>query len=71
MSANVFKSVQLLTDNYDILNNPKVKEKYPVLYNAIANQTPDRNSYYNFTQEEYEQWCTYREDQTIGYVRKK
>lgn len=71
MSKQVFKSVQLLTDNYDILNNPKVQEKYPVLYNAVAKQTSTRESYYDFTKEEYEAWCEYREDQTIGYVRKK
>ncbi|MBO5425286.1 MAG: hypothetical protein J6A25_07215 [Lachnospiraceae bacterium] len=71
MSAKVFKSVQLLVDNYDIENNPKVREKYPMLYNAVINQTPDKNSYYDFTQEEYEQWCEYREDQSLGYMRKK
>ena len=51
MSKQVFKSVQLLTDNYDILNNPKVQEKYPILYNAVANQTSNRESYYDFTKE--------------------
>lgn len=27
--------VQMVNDNYDVIHNPKVKEKYPTLYTIV------------------------------------
>ena len=28
--------VQMVNDNYDVIHNPKVKEKYPTLYKEVV-----------------------------------
>lgn len=62
-------SVQMITDNYDILHNKKVKEKYPILYGEVLKH--DRissSSWYDLSYSAYKEYLKYRDDKDIGYV---
>lgn len=60
------KQVQLVYDNYDILHNPKVKEKYPKLYEEVINNDRISNSSWcDLTEEAYKEYLLYSEDMEI------
>lgn len=59
---------QIVRDNYDILNNPKVKEKYPTLYKEVLEHDKvSTSSWYDFTPIAYEEFQKYSLDNSIGY----
>ena len=61
--------VQMVNDNYDIIHNPKVKEKYPELYQeVIEHDKISSSSWYNLTDEAYKEYQEYAQDESIGYV---
>ena len=63
-------SVQMITDNYDILHNKKVREKYPILYaEVLKHDKISSSSWYDFSYSAYEEYLKYRDDKDIGYVR--
>ena len=62
--------IQMVNDNYDVIHNPKVKEKYPTLYKEVVEQ--DRfitSSWYDFSDTAYLEYQQYVIDDSIGYVR--
>ena len=62
-------SVQMAIDNYDVLHNPKVREKYPILYTEVFRHDRISNSsWYNFSYSAYEEYLKYIDDKDIGYV---
>ena len=62
-------SVQMISDNYDVKHNPKVKEKYPHLYEEVVfHDLISNGSWYNLTEEAYREYQDYRVDKEIGYV---
>ena len=70
MSASANETVmycqQIVRDNYDILNNPKVKERYPNLYKEVLEHDKvSTSSWYDFTSTAYEEYQAYRLDVTI------
>ena len=63
------KSVQMVSDNYDIKQNPKVRERYPQLYEeVIKHDRLSSSSWYNLSETAYKEYLSYREDEEIGYV---
>lgn len=61
-------SVQITYDNYDILHNPLVKEKYPILYDEIYKHDKIcHSSWYTLSTEAYKEFHEYKEDETINY----
>ena len=65
-----YKSVQMVHDNYDIKHNPKVREKYPLLYTEVLEHDKDSNSsWYNLSMKAYWEWLEYVDDKEIGYVK--
>lgn len=56
-----FNRVQMINDNYDIINDLTVKEKYPTLFREVREH--DRittSSWYSLSDkayEEYQGWC--------------
>ena len=62
--------VQMVSDNYDIKVNPVVAEKYPLLHAAVCRH--DRicsSSWYDLSDDEYQEYLSYRKDNTIPYMR--
>lgn len=60
--------VQMVNDNYDIIHNPKVKEKYPTLYQeVIEHDKVSMSSWYDLTDKAYEEYLLYSDDKEIGY----
>ena len=63
-------SVQMRTDNYDIKHNPKVKEKYPLLYiEVVKHDEVSFSSWYELSDKAYWEYLKYMDDHDIGYVR--
>ena len=63
-------SVQMVKDNYDIKHNPKVKEKYPLLYEEVVRHDEESfSSWYNLSNKAYWEYLEYMDDRDIGYVR--
>ena len=63
------KSIQIRKDNFDIKNNPKVKDKYPELYAQIMRHDKDSfSSWYELTDDAYEEYMDYLQDYDIGYI---
>ena len=63
-------SVQIVRDNYDILNNEAVKKKYPNLYKDVKEHDSEGwSSWYDLTEKAYEEYNKYLKDKDIGYVR--
>ena len=64
-----YKSVQMVHDNYDIKHNPKVREKYPLLYaEVLEHDKLVSSSWYNLSMKAYWEWLEYVDDKEIGYV---
>lgn len=63
-------SVQMVNDNYDIIHNPKVKEKYSLLYKeVISHDKVSMSSWYDLSDKAYEEYCQYINDNSIGYLK--
>lgn len=63
------QSVQMVNDNYDVKHNPKVKELYPTLYEeVVAHDRISVSSWYDLSDEAFEEYQAYRENKDIGYV---
>ena len=64
----IYTEVQIAVDNYDILHNPKVEKKYPLLYAAVSEHDKHYvSSWYALTWEEFQEFEAYRYDTSIGY----
>ena len=51
----IYTEVQIAVDNYDILHNPKVEKKYPLLYAAVSEHDKHYvSSWYALTWEEFQ-----------------
>lgn len=61
--------VQMLNDNYDVIHNPKVKEKYPTLYKeVIEHDRVSTSSWYKLSDAAYKEYQEYINDKSIGYI---
>ena len=61
--------IQMVNDNYDIIHNPKVKEKYPTLYQeVIEHDKVSKSSWYDLSEGAYLEHQVYIHDEEIGYV---
>ena len=61
-------SVQIVNDNYDIIHNPKVKQKYLLLYKeVISHDKVSMSSWYDLSDKAYKEYCQYINDNDIGY----
>ena len=61
---------QIARDNYDILHNQKVKEKYPTLYKEVLEHDKvSTSSWYGLTEKAYTEFQEYIQDKSIGYVK--
>lgn len=67
--CNSYKhSVQIAQNNYDILHNTKVKEKYPNLYQEVyAHDKICHSSWYKLSDLAYKEYTNYIQDTKIGY----
>ena len=62
--------VQMRTDNYDILHNEIVKEKYPTLYAEVLKQDKTSfSSWYSLSETAYREYELYVKDNKIPYVQ--
>lgn len=62
--------IQMARDNYDVINNPKVKEKYPNLYKTVLEHDKiSTSSWYILDDEAYKEYLEYHEDKSIGYIK--
>ncbi len=62
------KSVQMVTQNFDIKENPAVRNKYPTLYAEVVRHDLDSfSSWYELTVEAHEEWLRYIADDTIPF----
>ena len=63
-------SVQMVNDNYDIIHNPKVKEKYSLLYKEVSDHDKiSMSSWYDLSDKAYEEYRQYVDDSSIGYLK--
>ncbi len=61
--------VQMVRDNYDIIHNPKVKEKYPELYKEVCEHDKlSGSSWYDLSEAAHDEYEKYIRDIDIGYV---
>lgn len=61
--------VQMVNDNYDVIHNQKVKEKYPTLYKEVVeHDRVSTSSWYELSDKAYEEYQEYINDKSIGYV---
>ena len=64
-----YHSVLIQRDDYDITRNPKVRDKYPTLYQEVLEHDKNNtSSWYHLTPKAYDEWCAYVDDQTIDYM---
>lgn len=63
-------SVQIAQDNYDILHNIKVKEKYPTLYQEVySHDKICHSSWYKLSELAYKEYNDYIQDTKIEYIK--
>ena len=63
-------SVQMVNDNYDIIHNPQVKEKYPSLHKEVINHDKvTMSSWYDLSDKAYEEYRQYVDDNSIEYLK--
>ena len=68
-NISCYKCIQMVHDNYDITHNPKVKEKYPLLYEEIVKHDKlVSSSWYNLSMKAYWEYLEYIDGRGIGYV---
>lgn len=61
--------VQMVNDNYDVIHNPKVKEKYPTLYKEVVeHDRVSTSSWYELSDTAYKEYQKYINDKSIGYI---
>ena len=61
--------VQMVNDNYDVIHNPKVKEKYPLLYKEVVEHDKvSTSSWYELSDAAYKEYQEYINDKSIGYI---
>jgi hypothetical protein len=61
-------SVQMIKDHYDIINNPKVKTRYPVLHEEVITQDKaSHSSWYSLSAKAFSEYKLYVDDRDIGY----
>lgn len=61
---------QIVRDNYDIIHNPNVKEKYPTLYKEVwEHDKITTSSWYDLTEKAYMEFQEYIQDKSIGYIK--
>jgi hypothetical protein len=62
-------SVQMVKDHYDIIHNPRVKVKYPILHEEVTrHDKSSHSSWYNLSGEAFSEYRRYVEDRDIGYI---
>lgn len=63
------KCIQLAHDNYDIKQNSKVREKYPLLYQEVLEHDKvSTSSWYSISERAFKEYIKYYNDTQIGYV---
>lgn len=68
-TMNPKHSIQIAKDNYDILHNHFVKEKYPLLYEEIKSHDKiSTSSWYDLTAGAYAEYKEYIKDKSIPYI---
>lgn len=61
-------SVQMVRDHYDIVNNPKVKSKYPILHEEVCRHDRDsHSSWYSLSGQAFDEYQKYVKDSDIDY----
>ena len=61
--------IQMVNDNYDVIHNPKVREKYPTLYKEVVEHDKvSMSSWYDLSEDAGQEYQQYIEDKEIGYV---
>lgn len=59
--------VQMITENYDILNNPHLLDKYPNLYfEVFMHDREYHNSWYKLSAKAYSEYLKYMNDIDIN-----
>ena len=59
----------MVRDNYDVIHNPKVREKYPELYNEVCEHDKlSKSSWYDLSEVAHDEYEKYIRDIDIGYV---
>lgn len=62
-------SVQMVKDHYDIIHNPRVKVKYPVLHEEVINHDKEsQSSWYSLSGPAFNEYKRYVDDRDIGYI---
>lgn len=62
-------SVQMIRDHYDIINNSKVKSKYPILYEEVVRHDKDsHSSWYALSGQAFSEYQRYVNDRDIDYI---
>lgn len=62
-------SVQMVRDYYDIINNPKVKSKYPILHEEVVRHDKDsHSSWYSLSGQAFAEYQKYVKDSDIDYI---
>lgn len=62
--------VRMLSDNYDITHNLKVRELYPKLFSEVLEHDKvSRSSWYDLSDEAYAEYEEYIDNEDIGYVK--
>ena len=57
--------VQMVNDNYDVIHNPKVKEKYPLLYKEVVEHDKvSTSSWYELSDAAYKEYQEYINDKS-------
>lgn len=65
---HVQSCVRMPHDSFDIIRNPRVREKYPALYDTVVQHNRAKvKSIYNLTAQAYKEYLSYQQDYSIGY----
>jgi len=64
--------VQMVIENYDILQNPIVRTKYPTLYEEVKKHDEiSSSSEYNLSEKAYMEYQKFSEDIDINYAEQE
>ena len=61
--------VHIINNNYDIIHNPRVKDKYPALHKAVLqHDRVSKSIVYTLGKKAYDEYLKYQTDHSLGYV---
>lgn len=65
-------AVHMVKDSYDIKNNPRVRLRYPTLYEEVVNQDmATKAPLYELSTRAYCEYKRYVDDRDIDYISKQ